>query len=84
MTPKTELLRRIQQLGFTVTELGLYLDSQPSSPQAMGMLRTARAEYLAARKEYEDNYGPLDITGVNTERDGWSWIKGPWPWEGED
>ncbi len=84
MTPKTELLRNIQQMGFMMTELGLYLNNQPESPQAAEMFRNARGQYLSARKEYEDLYGPLDISGVQTEKDGWSWIKGPWPWEGED
>ena len=37
----------------------------------------------AAKAKYEECYGPLTIEGVDTEKDGWSWINGPWPWEGE-
>ena len=39
---------------------------------------------LKILNEYENNYGPLTYDGVNTNRDGWSWVCGPWPWEGED
>ena len=34
------------------------------------------------KNEYENLYGPLTYDGVNTVRDGWSWINSPWPWEG--
>ncbi|MDO4544521.1 MAG: spore coat protein CotJB [Bacillota bacterium] len=84
MTCRTELLRKIQQLNFTMIELGLYLNNQPDCCEAQALFDKTRDQYQAARAEYEDCYGPLTYSGVDTCEDGWSWINGPWPWEGED
>ena len=31
--------------------------------------------------EYEKNFGPLTVGGVDDNADSWTWIQGPWPWE---
>lgn len=83
MTRK-QAMREVQKLHFTLIDLGLYLNNQPESREALKMYDRAKLRYLEAKKNFEDEYGPLDETGIKTERDGWSWNKGPWPWEGED
>ena len=80
---KNDMLRRIQQLNFTMIELGLFLNNQPECENALADYNRIRLMYIDAKREYENVYGPLTYDGVNTERDGWSWVDDPWPWEGE-
>lgn len=82
MNDKAEKLRSIQELGFEMTELGLYMNSHPDSPEALARFESTKVSYMNAKNEYENLYGPLTYEGVNTVRDGWSWINSPWPWEG--
>jgi len=81
---KVALLRRIQQLNFQMIETALFLDNQPECQAALMAYEGFRTEHQQAKAEYEERFGPLSFEGVNTERDGWSWINGPWPWEGEE
>lgn len=82
MNEKMEKMKLIQELGFVLTELGLYLNSHPDSSEALAHFESTRGLYVNAKNEYENLYGPLTYDGVNTVRDGWSWINSPWPWEG--
>ena len=76
-------LRRIQQLNFTMIDLGLYLNTHEDCEEALILYGKVQLMHAAAKTKYEECYGPLTIEGVDTEKDGWSWISGPWPWEGE-
>lgn len=82
MNERTEKIRTIQELNFTMIELGLYLNNHPDSSEAMARFENAKTLYMNARNEYENLYGPLSYNGINTAKDGWSWIESPWPWEG--
>lgn len=78
------LLKEIQQLNFMMIEAGLFLNNQPDCEEAKEAFSKYQCLHREARDEYEKCYGPLTYDGVNAERDGWSWIEGPWPWEVED
>ena len=84
MTCRNDLLKKIQQLNFAMIDTGLYLNNQPDCKEALALYDRIRMAYLCAKKEYEDQYGPLTYDGVNTKHDGWSWLHGPWPWNGEE
>ena len=81
---KNELLRKIQQLNFAMIELGLYLNNQPGCEEALALYEKVCMMHADAKGRFEEIYGPLTYEGVNAEKDGWSWIDGPWPWEGEE
>lgn len=83
MSERRELLRKIQQLNFMMVEAGLFLDNQYDCEEANETFAKYRKLYTEAKAEYEEKFGPLSYEGVNTKCDGWSWIRGPWPWEGE-
>jgi len=82
-TERIELLRQIQELNFAMIELGLYLNNQPDCENALDLYEKVSCLHADAKEKYEYAYGPLTYEGVDTKRDGWSWINGPWPWEGE-
>lgn len=84
MNSRTEMLKKVQQLNFVLIDAGLYLNNQPDSPAALALVQKYQELYRQALMEYEDTYGPLTYNGINIERDGWSWIQKPWPWEVED
>lgn len=76
-------LRKVQELYFAMIELALYLNTHPCDEDALALYGKVQMMHSSAKAKYEECYGPLNYEGVNTEKDGWSWVKGPWPWEGE-
>lgn len=79
---RTQLLRRIQQLGFTLVEANLYLDGHPYCTKALEYFKRQKTAYDKYVAEYEVTYGPLTAHSI-AECDSWKWIQGPWPWERE-
>ena len=80
MSNKEQLLNDIGIVSFVLVELGLYLDTHPTDAEAMNFYRYARQANREAVRAYEQVYGPLMITQVDSKD--WSWMKNPWPWEG--
>ncbi len=78
---KDALLQRIQELSFAKTELELFLDAAPDNKQALDYFHKTLDALIAAKEEYEANYGPITTAGVSRSR--WNWIDGPWPWQRE-
>ncbi len=83
MMNKIDALRKVQELKFAMIELALYLNTHPCDENALDLYGKVQLMHEAAKEKYEECYGPLTYEGVNTKKDGWSWVKGPWPWEGE-
>ena len=77
---REQLMKRIQELGFTVDDAVLYLDTHPNCPHAMAYYRVQQDLLRQARQEYQQKYGPLTVHHVQGET--WAWAQQPWPWEG--
>ena len=75
-----KLLHDIGVLDFVVIELALYLDTHPADSQAMEYYQYVKRASQNAVSAYEQTYGPLMSSQVNDNT--WTWINGPWPWEG--
>ena len=79
---REELLLDILKHNFVLTELNLYLDVNPRDASMLGLYN----RYLNNKKrlvdEYEKNFGPLTLDGLNIGDNDWNWSKSPWPWEG--
>ena len=79
---REELLIDILKHNFALTELNLYLDINPRDMNMIGLYN----RYLDNKKrlidEYEKNYGPLTLDGLNMGSNSWNWDNSPWPWEG--
>jgi spore coat protein JB len=76
------LLRQIMELQFTAIELNLFLDTHPGDEEALRDIRTVNNKLLPLMSEYEKNYGPLTPFSANIhDREHWTWINEPWPWE---
>lgn len=82
MSDRDRLLRRIQAVDFALYETVLYLDGHPKNKKALAFYCKHRDMAKALREEFETKYGPLGITG-NQSDCSWHWVDQPWPWEKE-
>ena len=74
------LMKKISMLDFAITETVLYLDAYPECSAALDYYHRLIEQREAYAKEYQAKCGPITNHGVRS-CDGWSWVKGPWPWE---
>lgn len=81
---RMKLLKKVQEYNFMMIEAALFLNNQPCCEAAKEAFCKYQKMYLETLAEYEECYGPLTYKGVNSGRDGWSWVDTPWPWEVED
>jgi len=72
-------LCELMALGFTITELGMYLDTHQNDKEALALFVDYVNLAKEGKKRYEAAYGPLQQTNVSL--DGYTWINDPWPWE---
>ncbi len=69
------------EAGFAVDEATLYLDTHIDDKNAMEYFLCMKKQYVKARREYSEKFGPVCLEDVNGEN-GWMWAMAPWPWEG--
>ena len=74
------LLRKIQEIDFSLYETVLYLDVYPECREALAYYHTLLSRRAALVAQYEREVGPLTAFG-NTSQTSWDWIKSPWPWQ---
>lgn len=75
-------LNEIGALTFAAHDLDLYLDVNPNNREAINLYYKFRSLGDEKAKAYESNYGPINLTSNAINKYPWSWIKSPWPWEG--
>ena len=76
------MMDKIQSLSFAVLETVLYLDGHPNDRMALAYYTKVKQELDQVSKEYETLFTPLSGMGNGgSEREGWQWVKQPWPWE---
>ncbi|MCC8060049.1 MAG: spore coat protein CotJB [Clostridiales bacterium] len=75
-----QLMQKVYENGFAVDDILLYLDTHPDDEAALQYYYYVRNAYLDAKAAYEQNCGPLTVDREGSEK--WSWVNGPWPWEG--
>lgn len=80
---RQELMHHIQETVFALTDLNLFLDSHPTNAPALEYFRDVKMQHAELVAQYEMMFGPLTAFDVDTKQ-GWTWIRDPWPWELED
>lgn len=76
------LLYQLLQYKFAITDLNLYLDTNPNDVEMMMILKKYLDVEGQIKEKYEKMYGPLVVDDVQLVGRKWDWISGPWPWEG--
>lgn len=77
---KKKLLKEVMEYDFTLQELILFLDTHPSDCAALDMYHDIQTKSKEAKARYEQYFGPLCSANVQ-DKDRWTWLAGPWPWE---
>ncbi len=83
-----DLLRKIQEISFTVDDLRLYLDTHPKEPQGLEALKAALQKQKGLLQEFALSFYPLTMDSMtqiyeqNPQSTCYCWSKGPMPWEG--
>ena len=80
---KEKMLRYVQELGFAIDDVVLYLDTHPTDRNALEYFKHYNRMANQARQEYSTKYTPLTISCVDaSECNDWQWALSPMPWEG--
>ena len=79
---REELLLNILMHSFALTELALYLDVNPNDMNMISLYNRYLTNKKGLVSEFEKNFGPLTLDGINMGTNDWNWKKMPWPWEG--
>ena len=80
---KMEALQAVNETGFVLQELVLYLDTHPGCSAGLARYQQAKQAYQQAVETYVAQFGPLNIDQANA-CGCWQWVEAPWPWEMED
>jgi len=80
---REQALKQVQIYSFALYDTGLFLDTHPTNQTALAFYEENQKKYVEAVAFYEEKFGPLTMSGTDTEK-GWAWADTPWPWEMED
>lgn len=81
MNEQAELLTYIDALGFSMTDLNLYLDIYPNDKNAINLFNQYRKEKESLLNQYESKFGPITLNSDSLNSFPWSWDDMPWPWD---
>lgn len=82
MSDKDVLMKRIAAIDFAIVELNLYMDTHPNDKEVNEKLNSYKEKSESLKSEYEQKYG--QITPSDSEKNHWSWIADPWPWNNDE
>ena len=81
MNEQAELLTYIDALGFSMTDLNLYLDIYPNDKNAINLFNQYRKEKESLVNQYESKFGPITLSSDSLNSYPWNWDDMPWPWD---
>ncbi|MCC8028507.1 MAG: spore coat protein CotJB [Lachnospiraceae bacterium] len=77
---KMKLFQAVNQFGFALSDITLFLDTHPLDQDALDYYHQMNHMYRKATAEYENKYGPL-TQFAGEDCDVWNWAVQSWPWE---
>lgn len=69
----------VMKYAFAIVDLNLYLDVHPEDEDAYHLLQRYVEDEKKVRKEYNEMFGPVEITNVKYQT--YQWDNNPWPWD---
>lgn len=81
---KESKLYELSAVAFAAHELNLYLDLHPEDQSMLTLFNDYRRKSNDLIKEYEEKYGPLNISSNSLEGNSFTWVTDTWPWEGNN
>ena len=96
MADRVQLLKQIQEAGFQVDDLTLYLDTHPLDTDALNAFSQAKERRYQLMQDYAREFEPLSLCCVcpdtNNKTDSYckypgrkhfTWSDGPLPWDNQ-
>ena len=80
---KERLMYEIGMYGFGMNDLVLYLDTNPQDQTALTKFNNLQNEYKRAVRNYENRFGPINLTSDSLDKLPWPWLK-DWPFGGRN
>ena len=74
-----KLLYELESISFAAHELNLYLDLNPNDTSMLMLFKDYEEKCKKLTSEYENKYGPLSVSEVNSTKE-FTWVNN-WPWE---
>ena len=74
-----KLLYELESISFAAHELNLYLDLHPNDTSMLMLFKDYEEKCQKLTSEYENKYGPLSVSEVNSTKE-FTWVNN-WPWE---
>jgi spore coat protein JB len=82
MNDMQAMILEIQQVGFVLVDLNLYLDTHPGDGVALANYNTLSKQYQDMMMNYNMKYGPIVNFGHQMGgTDSFLWVNSPWPWQ---
>lgn len=73
-------LVQVQELGFALRELGLYLDTHAADDEAAALYNQYAERYEDAMQQYQQS--GCSLTQMQAAMSGrYEWLHDPWPWD---
>lgn len=85
---RENMMTKIEETGFVLDDMRLYLDTHPSDAQGLALLKRKLAERQQLLTAFAEKFYPLTMDCMTRlcekapESDCYCWQKGPLPWEG--
>jgi len=83
ITPKTEKeqdMFNLNQIGFALHDINLYLDVNPNDLQMLNLFTKYKDLYNELFTQFESKYGPICVNKTN-DKIPFEWEKTSFPWE---
>lgn len=78
---QSAMMTRLQQLGLTLNDLTIYLDTHLYDDYAKQRFNSTAAEYRQLAEEYDVRFGPLIVNQTGHAGAGWQWALQDFPWD---
>lgn len=75
------MMRRLQQLGMTMDDLRIYLDTHLYDAYAIERYNMAAESYSNLEREYSRRYSPLRANMASNNTSEWTWGLSDFPWD---
>ena len=76
------MMTKLQQVGLTMDDLRIYLDTHPEDTFALERFNMAADDYPTLMEDYGEQFGPLTGTCSQYGNDaGWLWGSTDFPWQ---
>jgi len=75
------MMLKLQQLGFTLDDLQIYLDTHPYDGNAIERYNATATEYQNLAAQYSTKFTPLSEDMPSNREDEWAWGLDDYPWD---